>query len=158
MIILKLRNEVQKFSEQFLVCSDFLNLLSHGFSITLSHSFMDHDFVIVFGWMDTLRYSVIFIYSYSVGKFCAVSVSTANSSRIVMPVTHTDMWALSRAWGHTKHIPWCCDRHAVGLSVLVSGTPLGSVTRFFFCLSFAGQLLCSSSWSASLMRERVCNV
>jgi hypothetical protein len=42
----------------------------------------------------------------------------------------------------------CCYRRSVGLSVLVSGTPLGPMTRFFFFLSFAGQLLCSSTWGA----------
>jgi hypothetical protein len=28
------------------------------------------------------------------------------------------------------------------------GHPFGSMTRFYFFLSFAGQLLCSSSWGA----------
>jgi hypothetical protein len=32
--------------------------------------------------------------------------------------------------------------------VLVSGTPLGPMTRFYFFLSFAGKLLWSSSWGA----------
>jgi hypothetical protein len=56
---------------------------------------------------------------------------------------------------HCKHwlnylleLSWCCDRRSVGLSVLMSGTPLGSVATFIFFLSFAGQLLCFSSWGA----------
>jgi hypothetical protein len=36
--------------------------------------------------------------------------------------------------------------HSVGQYVLVSGTPLGHMTRFFFFFCFAWQLLCSSSW------------
>jgi hypothetical protein len=39
------------------------------------------------------------------------------------------------------------------LSILVSGSPLGPMTRFFFFLSFAGQLFCSSSWGHLLWRE-----
>jgi hypothetical protein len=42
----------------------------------------------------------------------------------------------------------CYDRWSVGLSILVSGTPLGPMTRFYICLSFAGKLICSSSWGA----------
>jgi hypothetical protein len=44
------------------------------------------------------------------------------------------------------------DGQSVSQYVLVSGTPLGPMTRFFFFLSFAGELLCSSSWGA-LWRE-----
>jgi hypothetical protein len=40
------------------------------------------------------------------------------------------------------------DWRSVSHYVLVSGTPLGPMTRFYFFLSFAGKLLCSSSWSA----------
>jgi hypothetical protein len=43
---------------------------------------------------------------------------------------------------------------SVSQYVLVSGIPLGSMTRFYFLLSFAGQLLCSSSWDA-LSDERI---
>jgi hypothetical protein len=43
-------------------------------------------------------------------------------------------------------LSWYYDRRSVGLSVLVSGTPLKPMTRFFLFLSFAGQVLCSSSW------------
>jgi hypothetical protein len=50
-------------------------------------------------------------------------------------------------------LSWRCDRRSVGLSVLVSNTPLGPMTRFFFFLSFAGQLVCSSS-SGALSDEK----
>jgi hypothetical protein len=48
----------------------------------------------------------------------------------------------------TVEMSWCYDRRLVGLSVLVSGTSLGPMTRGFVFLSFAGQLLCSLSWGA----------
>jgi hypothetical protein len=35
--------------------------------------------------------------------------------------------------------------------VLMSGTPLGPMTRFFFFLSFAGKLLCS--WSCGALSD-----
>jgi hypothetical protein len=40
------------------------------------------------------------------------------------------------------------DWRSVSQYVLVSGTLSGPMTRFYFFLSFAGQLLCSSSWGA----------
>jgi hypothetical protein len=43
-------------------------------------------------------------------------------------------------------LSWCYGRWSVGLSALVSGTPLEPMTRSSFFLSFAGQLLCSSFW------------
>jgi hypothetical protein len=39
-------------------------------------------------------------------------------------------------------------RLPVSQYVLVSGTPLGPMTRFFFFLSFSGKLFSSSSWGA----------
>jgi hypothetical protein len=45
-------------------------------------------------------------------------------------------------------LSWSCDRRSVGLFVLVSGNPLGPMTKFFFFLSFAGQFICSSFWGA----------
>jgi hypothetical protein len=33
---------------------------------------------------------------------------------------------------------WCYDRRSVSISVFLSGTPLGPMTRYFFFLSFAG--------------------
>jgi hypothetical protein len=53
----------------------------------------------------------------------------------------------------TAELSWYCDRWRVGLSVLVSNNPLGPKIRFFFFLSFAGKLFCSSSWGA-LSHER----
>jgi hypothetical protein len=53
----------------------------------------------------------------------------------------------------TVELSWCCDWRSVGLSILVSGTPLGPMTRFFSFRSFAGQLHCSSSWN-TLSDER----
>jgi hypothetical protein len=63
---------------------------------------------------------------------------------------------------------WCCDRWSLSISILVSGTPLGSMTRFFFfpffCLTIAllffsvcplwredGSVICSAvcRWSES---------
>jgi hypothetical protein len=52
-------------------------------------------------------------------------------------------------------LSWCYDRRSVGLSVLMSGTPLGYMNRSLFFPSFAGQLLCSSSWGV-LSDERTC--
>jgi hypothetical protein len=43
-------------------------------------------------------------------------------------------------------LSWCYHQRLVCLSVLVSCTPLGPMTRFFVFLSLAGQLRCSSSW------------
>jgi hypothetical protein len=40
------------------------------------------------------------------------------------------------------------DGQSVSQYVLVSGTPSGPKTRFYFLLSFAGKLLCSSTWGA----------
>jgi hypothetical protein len=38
---------------------------------------------------------------------------------------------------------WLCDQLSVGQFILVSGTPLGPMTRFFLSLPFLRQLLCS---------------
>jgi hypothetical protein len=42
--------------------------------------------------------------------------------------------------------------------VLVSGTPLGPMTRFYFFLYFARKLLALSLGAPSLTRGRVCNL
>jgi hypothetical protein len=49
-------------------------------------------------------------------------------------------------------LSWC-DRRSVDPPVLVSGTPLRPMTRFFFLLSFAGQLLWSFILGRPLWRE-----
>jgi hypothetical protein len=43
---------------------------------------------------------------------------------------------------------WPTVSRPIGLSVLVSDTHLGPITRFFFFLSLVWQLLCPSSWGA----------
>jgi hypothetical protein len=48
---------------------------------------------------------------------------------------------------------WCCDRRSFGLSVLMSGTPLGHMTRFFFFISFAGQFSLLFDLGRPLWRE-----
>jgi hypothetical protein len=40
------------------------------------------------------------------------------------------------------------DGRSVSQHVLVSGTPLGLMTRFYFFLSLAGKFHCSLSWGA----------
>jgi hypothetical protein len=47
---------------------------------------------------------------------------------------------------------------SVSQYVLVSGTPFGPMTRFYFFLSFVAKLLFSSPWAPSLTRGRVCNL
>jgi hypothetical protein len=54
---------------------------------------------------------------------------------------------------------WCCDRRSVDLSVLVSGTPLGPMTRFyFFHFIFPENCFALRFGAPSLTRGRVCNV
>jgi hypothetical protein len=50
------------------------------------------------------------------------------------------------------------DWRSVSQHVLVSGTPLGPMTRFYFFLSFVGKLIFSSPWAPSLTRGRVCTL
>jgi hypothetical protein len=73
----------------------------------------------------------------------------------------TSVWySLCVRYSETSELSWCCDRWSIGLSILVSGTLLGSITRFLFFLSFAGQSLYSSSWDAlsdgSVMCSAIC--
>jgi hypothetical protein len=50
--------------------------------------------------------------------------------------------------GVAENIYFTTGGQSVSQYVLVSATPLGPMTGFFFFISFAGQLLCSSSWGA----------
>jgi hypothetical protein len=62
---------------------------------------------------------------------------TADSMSVSSPLCGR----LTRYW---VVLSWCYDRRSVGLYILVSGTPLGPMTRFFSFVSFVEQLLCSS--------------
>jgi hypothetical protein len=51
-----------------------------------------------------------------------------------------------------------CGRQSVDQFVLVSGSPLGPMTRFYLFSSFVWQLFCCSCRAPSLTRGRVCNL
>jgi hypothetical protein len=50
------------------------------------------------------------------------------------------------------------DRRSVGLSVLVSGTPLGPMTRFSFSFPLPDNCFALRLGAPSLTRGRVCNL
>jgi hypothetical protein len=54
-------------------------------------------------------------------------------------------------------LSWCCDRQSVGLSALVSVTPLGPMTRFFFFLLLPENCFVHLG-APSLTRGQVCNL
>jgi hypothetical protein len=58
-----------------------------------------------------------------------------------------------------SELSWCCDRRSVGLSVFVSGTPLGTMTRFsFFFLLLPDNCCALRLGTPSLTRGQVCNL
>jgi hypothetical protein len=65
------------------------------------------------------------------------------------PITPPGIVELSQPISKSKLLyDWRSVSQSVCQYVLVSGTPLGPMTRFLFFLYFAGQLLWSSSWGA----------
>jgi hypothetical protein len=86
------------------------------------------------------------------------SARVSGGRAVVLGVSWLAALPLGRSLWLRIQLSWFCDRRSIGLSVLVSGTSLGTWPNFSF-LYFAGQLLYSSSYGApSLTRGRVCNL